>query len=127
MTEKIVKEVQYKTRLDWMDKKRRRDTELSLNSPKATTRFGTLINDFEVTMSTPLGRYCPNTGRHLTSSEVYKVTKYEDGSSDVKVVIQRLEKEPGWFIRPSKNEFDALWWTFVGTCAAIIVALAYFQ
>lgn len=92
MTEKVIKEIEYKTRLDWMDKKLRREIEQKLNLPKADTRLGNLANALEVNMAIPLGRYCPNTGRHLTSSEVYKVTRYEDGSSDIKVVIPRLEK-----------------------------------
>lgn len=35
--------------------------------------------------NTPLGRYCPNTGRHLTSGEVYKIAFYNDATRDITI------------------------------------------
>lgn len=77
MTDKVVKKVEFKKRLDWMDKKLRRDT---------AKKLGVDPGSWAAWFATPLGRYCPHTGRHLAASEYYKITRYNDGTSRIEIV-----------------------------------------
>lgn len=87
MSDKTIVNIEYKKRLDWMDRKLKREVEKKLKLPPASSKIGKFLNSLEVWMATPLGRYCPNTGNHLTASENYKITRYEDGTSRIEVVL----------------------------------------
>jgi len=75
---------------------------------KSKSKQFTLMGKLDSWFNTPLGRYCPHTGRHLASGEIYKIITFSDGVRETEVVTESRELSTPWYLKPSGSGPDWL-------------------